>query len=166
MRRRTTCDYCGLSHHAVRRFQGQWVCAVCDYLDLVRADSLDLKEAIEHLNEKLLCAYCGDRATDVEHVIPRSTGLPTFTVPACKDCNSIAGDRVFGCFEEKAEYVKTTLKIKHQKILRVPEWDKDELREVSYSLRKSIIAAQARRDWVQQRLDWSWLQTLFAARAH
>lgn len=42
------------------------------------------------------CAYCGDRATDRDHVWPRARGgtdAPNNIVWACKRCNSSKGSR-------------------------------------------------------------------------
>ena len=43
------------------------------------------------------CAYCGGRATTVDHIVPRSRGGRTTwlnTVAACRPCNSGKGPRL------------------------------------------------------------------------
>ena len=55
------------------------------------------------------CAYCHERIADsADHFVPfifthdnRNENL----VPSCRQCNSIAGDRVFDSFAEKKSYI-------------------------------------------------------------
>jgi 5-methylcytosine-specific restriction endonuclease McrA len=54
------------------------------------------------------CAYCGGRATEVDHVIPFTycrDDSDTNLVAACKLCNSLASDRVFDTIEDKRKFV-------------------------------------------------------------
>jgi hypothetical protein len=68
---------------------------------------------IEHLKQKILdrdqiCVYCGDYATEVDHVVPwnyvHCNDEDNF-VGACRDCNGIASDKVFVDFNAKREYI-------------------------------------------------------------
>lgn len=48
------------------------------------------------LRDKHICAYCGDRATTVDHLVPRSQGGPnawTNCVAACRPCNGRKANR-------------------------------------------------------------------------
>jgi ribosomal protein S27AE len=160
MLRRTECSYCGLPHHVIREYSGAWICGICDYLELVRAESFDLKEALSYLRRHSLCAYCGEYASDVEHVIPKITALPTLTVPACRECNILAGKRVFSCFEHKKEFIQDKLKTRYRKLLSLPEWDAEEIAEMGPGLRRYIEESQIFREQVKQRVEWSWLVAL------
>ena len=54
------------------------------------------------------CIYCGSVATEIDHIIPWAwTMRHDFSnlVPACKDCNLIASDKMFRSFEAKADYI-------------------------------------------------------------
>jgi 5-methylcytosine-specific restriction endonuclease McrA len=55
-----------------------------------------------------ICQYCGDPATDADHVYPWSNGgthHPRNLVASCETCNSIAGLRVFTEFYKKQKYI-------------------------------------------------------------
>lgn len=57
-----------------------------------------------------VCQYCGDAATDCDHVYPWSNGgthHPLNLVASCETCNSIAGLRVFTEFAKKKMYILT-----------------------------------------------------------
>lgn len=54
------------------------------------------------------CAYCGDRAEHVDHIIPFSKGGPTTIenlAPACVSCNLTAHDYLADNFEAKRQYI-------------------------------------------------------------
>ena len=70
------------------------------------------------------CTYCGDLATDRDHVIPLAWygGTRVFRnkeiVPACKECNrSILKDRPYFTVEDRCEYVAKMLRKKLLKAL-------------------------------------------------
>jgi hypothetical protein len=53
------------------------------------------------------CVYCGAFASTVDHIIPYAYTQehnPDNLVACCNDCNSIALDKVFDNFEQKAAY--------------------------------------------------------------
>lgn len=58
--------------------------------------------------DKATCQYCGEPATDCDHMYPWSNGgthHPTNLVASCERCNSIAGLRVFTEFAKKKAYI-------------------------------------------------------------
>lgn len=60
------------------------------------------------IRDKHICQYCGDRAHQADHVIPRKAGgydLPENLVAACSSCNRIAGNNRFPSFEEKKAWI-------------------------------------------------------------
>ncbi len=58
------------------------------------------------------CAYCGERpATTHDHVRPKSrggTGTATNLVPACDECNTRKGDRLFSSLETAKRWLTVT----------------------------------------------------------
>jgi 5-methylcytosine-specific restriction endonuclease McrA len=60
------------------------------------------------LRDKHTCRYCGDRAHQADHVIPRKKGGAdhlTNLVAACSSCNRVAGGNKFASFEAKKAWV-------------------------------------------------------------
>lgn len=54
------------------------------------------------------CRYCGDPASDIDHVWPfrlKGTHDPTNLVACCSTCNSIAGSLPFPEFVRKRAYI-------------------------------------------------------------
>lgn len=59
------------------------------------------------------CMYCGDRAVQVDHVMPRKQGgadADHNLVACCTRCNRIAGGKVFDTFDEKKWWLLGTRK--------------------------------------------------------
>ena len=105
------------------------------------------------------CAYCGDSATDREHVTPRAylntirsvdPLVSTEIVHACGDCNRLAGAKVFPDFDAKRAYIRERLRRRHAELLRSPAWTDDELAELGYGLRIHIESKEALRAHVLQ----------------
>lgn len=130
------------------------VCLSCVFAIIRKNEARTLKDSLTLLRAKGLCAYCGEPSAHVEHVVPRRTNLPTYTVPACAECNLLAGGRLFGSFREKQDYIKTRLRKKYHRILNQPEWDTYELRSMGYNLRKKIQGEQMKREIALARLAW------------
>lgn len=157
------CQDCGRPHWTVARGGEQRVCSSCRYFASVRNDRRTLSGAIEFLRSRSLCAYCGEAATDVEHVVPRSSKLPTYTVPACKECNGIAGAIVFPSFLAKLNFIQKRIRVRYAKVLKVPEWTDDEIEEMGYAMQQQIIGFQRVRNWVLRRIDWDIASVVVAA---
>ena len=54
------------------------------------------------------CQYCGAPANEVDHIVPKSnlgSNKEENLVACCKDCNVLAGARVFSTFSEKQDYI-------------------------------------------------------------
>ncbi len=66
------------------------------------------------------CQYCGDEATELDHIVPYESSGPTIfdnLTASCSRCNSIAGARVFKSFEDKKSYVLRRIEEKrHAKV--------------------------------------------------
>jgi hypothetical protein len=64
----------------------------------------------DHLRKRIsgtFCVYCGVPATETEHFPPASTGSYGWLLPACRECNQIAGDRHPYDFEARCNFVKS-----------------------------------------------------------
>lgn len=58
--------------------------------------------------DRRVCRYCYGPGTTIDHVIPWSvcrSSAQSNLVVACLDCNEEAGDRVFGSFEDKQDWI-------------------------------------------------------------
>ena len=102
-----------------------------------------------------LCVYCGQPADSLDHVPPlsrvddyRALGLVRemyLLVPACRDCNALAGSTLQATFPERVEYVKDEITRKNRRVIAAPEWDQDEIDELGGSLKAYIIAQERKR---------------------
>lgn len=70
------------------------------------------------------CVYCGDPASEIDHILPRSYALDNSDgnlVASCRWCNLIASNKVFDNFEAKKIYILSERK-KLKWRTRTPEW--------------------------------------------
>ena len=111
------------------------------------------------------CTYCGLPATDREHVIPKThaaviaeMGLVKpqhfLVVPACKECNILAGRHVFPTITEKHAYLHRILRKRYQKYLDIPVWTEEKFREMSKGLIGMIRRRIAIQAITKRRLLW------------
>lgn len=112
------------------------------------------------------CAYCGAPATDREHVFPQSaafasTGdaftMPTrrIIVPACRECNVLAGRKVFDGIEAKREYIRSQLRRRYRKYLDMPHWTEEELVTLSTQLASYVRRSLRMKAILQRRVRWT-----------
>jgi 5-methylcytosine-specific restriction endonuclease McrA len=140
------CVDCGLSSRTYR-------CGVCTLRAMQRRDLLDHADMVDHFRSQCMCVYCGEPATDREHVIPRSLG-GFWTVPACKDCNALAGASLQPSLADRRRHIAAKLRRKYAKVLRMPEWDREELDELGAGLRTAVADLAAAREIVWARLEF------------
>lgn len=111
------------------------------------------------------CCYCGDPATDDEHVLPVAAYQKLFAVgnvtipddllrlvPACGECNRFAGDKVFRSFEEKRLYIKTRLGRKYHRTVDLPYWAPEDIETLEGRMQEWIRSGQNLRDILFERL--------------
>jgi hypothetical protein len=133
-----------------------------------RADKL-----YEHLRGDY-CIYCGEHADTEDHVIPRShiakllglIALPKqlITVPACSNCNTIAGAKIFKSIGAKRRYILNRLRTKYRKVLEIPNWSEAELESIECrNLKTAILTGLALRDQLRRRLSWRNVKSATAA---
>jgi len=114
--------------------------------------------------EDICCAYCGDRYTDAEHVVPWSwlskvSGLQletvwTWIVPACQECNILAADQIFSSPAAKRRYIQGRLKARYSDELSGEPWDDKEIRELGYRLSQFVKAKQAQAENLRLRVTY------------
>lgn len=122
-----------------------------------------------------LCVYCGEPATERDHVLPVSiaAGLDLrragvrrevrgglWTVPACGECNRIAGGVAFTSILGKRRYIQRRLRKRYQRDLAAVMWSPEELEELGPTLRSAVESRLQRVIRLQLRLSWP------AARTH
>ena len=115
------------------------------------------------------CSYCGQPSDTIDHVFPRSVlrNLDTtnaklmkglrdilIKVPCCQECNMLAGYEVFSSFLSKRSYVRARLRKRYKKVLKTPEWDEEELKDLSVHLRSHIEGVLKTRIELLQRLSY------------
>jgi hypothetical protein len=116
------------------------------------------------------CYYCGQPASDKEHVIQQSimkalTGISLdladeitrhrrLIVPACRECNSLLVGTVQFTLAERKMFVKMRLRQKYAKLLSMPNWTEDELSVIGAHLRGYIVRALREKEIVKVRVSW------------
>lgn len=117
-----------------------------------------------NFGHKCVCTYCGDFADCIDHTIPysyfRNTGSKRrkieavgFLTPACAECNTILGDRIFSTFQERFKYVQYRLRLKYKKHLKVI-WDEEDLSGISGRLKQYVEQQNRLNKSIQRRLEW------------
>jgi hypothetical protein len=123
-------------------------------------------------DQALPCFYCGDPADTVDHVVPqslidsaRNSGDEALlelvqerrrrmTVPACRECNGLAGAKYHQTLDERTRFIQGRLARKHAKVLSMPDWTDSEFTDMADLLRNLIIARLIERDHVRRRLRY------------
>jgi hypothetical protein len=90
------------------------------------------------------CVYCGDWYECRDHYVPVSwLGLQRHytsgdCVPCCQECNLLLGNvRIFD-LSQRALFLGDRYQITRSKVLNLPNWSDEELKEIGYSLCKLI----------------------------
>lgn len=107
------------------------------------------------------CVYCGDHATETDHVIcvssqtihPKPARRRTDFGPiahCCKSCNHILHDKGFDNFDQRCKHVADNINASTQAVI----WTKEEIQKLDISLRRYVEHDQARRLWMRMRADW------------
>ena len=102
-----------------------------------------------------ICFYCGEQATDREHVVPKvHVGELTLKVWSCRECNCIASSHLFDTVEDKLEFIQNRISVKYKQLLEMPHWHQDEIDELEGKLKIDIIAHITAKKVIQRRLKW------------
>ncbi len=114
-----------------------------------------------------VCVYCGDPATSRDHVPPLSHAASMVDLwaaqgrrpelrllPACRDCNSRLRNFPGTDLNERRREVKRKLRLKHRRLLGEYDWSDGELMELGRNLRSAIEGMEAKRRWIEARLEF------------
>lgn len=149
------CEECGSRGVRVHRFECRYVCTPCVFDVLRIRDKQTIGGAVKWAYDKGVCAYCGEYALEIEHVIPRAIGMPTWTVMSCQECNSLANAFPAACFTDKRDHIRAKLRKKYARVLRMPEWDDSEIEELGPGLRSYVKAHHDARRVVSERISFT-----------
>ena len=114
------------------------------------------------------CVYCGEDADTKDHVVPVSyyfngkrTGRHLTAdfgeenlVDCCRECNCMANNKVFDNIQAKREYIQERIKEKYKKVVNMPFWSDDEIKELGQTLRKEVKIQQLARKWILNRINF------------
>lgn len=110
------------------------------------------------------CVYCGAEATSRDHFTPISftsrllgiitSDLHSVLLPACLECNLIAGSRVFRTVNAKRQYIQQRLMSKYKHLLKIPQWYVEELEGMSPSMKEYIRVGIVQSNILKRRLKW------------
>lgn len=116
------------------------------------------------------CTYCGLAAETIDHTIPQCivkaagdagvdlsslSRVRYLVVPACRECNSLLGSRVFPTLAARRAWVKGELKRRHRADLKMPSWSDAEIADMGPVAQIDIRAGLRRRDLIRARLAWA-----------
>lgn len=121
---------------------------------------LDYSSSEFERSRNMCCEYCGV-TTDItrDHIIPVSFSSvyrsynQGDTVRCCRECNSTLGSILILSFDERAEYLICKYQNKYRKILNMPHWDEDDLKDMDSEFKRSIKASVSAKTEILQRLD-------------
>lgn len=114
-----------------------------------------------YIEEGYFCIYCNSPADTRDHVPPlawvepfgletfRKSGIPFVTVPSCRECNGLLGDRKLLTVEDRLEYLEKKYHDLFDKLVR---WSDDELEEMGDSFQKSIRAQRHREEDLKRKI--------------
>lgn len=120
------------------------------------------------------CVYCGMPADTRDHVFPvcravtldlrrpgvrKALGQGLNTVPACRECNSVAGSHPFTSIRAKRDFIQEKLRKRLSADLLMPDWDEAEIAELSYSMRMHVRRGQRAQARASMRCNWPFIRT-------
>ena len=121
---------------------------------MVKIEKKEFLPRIQWILDKGLCVYCGEVSEEIEHVVPRCSNLPTYTVKSCGECNRLASGVVVTGLRDKLELIRSKRKKKYRKLLSLPEWDEAEIKELAGSLQTHVRALVRSKEIVSAQLSW------------
>jgi hypothetical protein len=129
-----------------------------------------LLRSINDDGEAERCYYCGMTADSIDHVIPQSAleqladdpealrvligRRRRLTVPACRECNSLARATTQESLNERRAFVHEAMARKYQQVLATPDWSDTELMELSPALRGRVLILLGSREILRRRIQW------------
>lgn len=101
------------------------------------------------------CVYCGEVATEDEHFPPATFSARGFILPACSECNRLAGTEYGTDFEKRSDRVKDKIRSKYARAVATPDWSPEEIGELGRGLRSGVVAWNEKIKTTRRRLAWS-----------
>ena len=101
------------------------------------------------------CLYCGLNANSLDHFPPRSMTVRGFLLPACRECNCLAGTEYGLDLRKRINMVKEKIARKYKKILEMPVWSSDDLDELEGNIKRKVIKCQKDRRIASSRIAWN-----------
>lgn len=120
-----------------------------------QARYLDLGEEVKTGN----CTYCGEHATQMDHVWPVSQmwvwpeNHVSFVVESCQDCNLKLGAKCFVLMDDRQKEVRRLLEKENKKLLNM-KWSEKELNELGPSMQTYVLQSLAAQQTLKRRLTW------------
>ena len=123
------------------------------------------------MKEPELCYYCGQPASTIDHVIPKSILKQLTTledaeithailrkralkVSACRECNCLLSDSLQDSLTDRKQYLKQKLRKRYAKLLGIPKWEDEEMENLGYNLSSYIKMSIKKKRLIRFRLDW------------
>ena len=107
-----------------------------------------------------LCVYCGETATELDHFPPKCHTPHGFLLPACGECNRLAGAAWPDHFEQRASMVRDKLRKRYRKAIGTPEWSRGEIRALGWTLRTGVLKWRTTMEVAKRRVAWNALSYL------
>lgn len=79
---------------------------------------------------------------------------PSRILPACLECNILAGARVFQTVGDKRRYVQSKIRQKYARVLAAPSWTDEEIDDLGFTLRTHVRHCQVAKKLTVERLAW------------
>ncbi len=116
-------------------------------------------QALFNTGDVQICSYCGDPANTKDHVLPliwadNQLEGQHIIVPACSDCNAMAGGKKFVGIYEKLRWLHKRLAKKYARVLCTPDWSEEELEGLDLVLRTYVENSLELRTRTLERLSW------------
>lgn len=113
-----------------------------------------------------ICAYCGDWANTLDHVIPISylsssdrNKIANYSddsnlVEACRECNCLASNMVFDSIDEKRAYIQEKLEMRYARLIKMPIWTREEIKEMGWKFRNELKLSALAKKWIINRINY------------
>jgi len=75
-------------------------------------------------------------------------------IPACNECNHIAGAKLFKSFGAKRKHIQKELRRKYAKLLAAPAWTENELNALGRELQERVRWLLIQKQRIEPRVSW------------
>lgn len=105
---------------------------------------------VTHKDNRYVCFYCGLPAPTLDHVpslnciedlrmVHNEEDINYLKVPACSECNSMAGDIPHLDIWERRDFLKERIRQKYKKDINFRDWYDDELDTLADNLKREVV---------------------------